>query len=163
MGEVGGGRQRHHRFGPMHHRREHKIEGHAAERELRTVANLNVAAILFAIKSLHHAESLFIANDLHVGIILAQQGNRTAVVGLHVVHHEVIDRSLTDDFTDIFEVLREKIDLNGVDEARFLVVDQVGIVAHAVGQRPQPFEQRFVAVVHTDVVNFLSDFHVVFP
>ena len=28
-----------------------------------------------------------------------------------------------DDFTDIFKVLREKIDLNGVDEARFLVVD----------------------------------------
>ena len=84
------------------------------------------------------------------------------MVRLHMIHHEVIDRSLTDDFADIFEVLREKIGLHRVDEADFLVVNQIGIVTHAVGQRPQTLEQRFVAVVHANVMDFVSDFHVVF-
>ena len=74
---------------------------------------------------------------------------------------EALRRPYADDFADVFEILREEIHLHSVDEARFLVHQQVGVVRNAVWQRPKALEQRLVAVVHAYVVDVFCDgFHV---
>ena len=144
----------------MHHGCHHEFQREGAQLQRVALFHLDVA-LFNAIESLHHAESLLVSDDFHVGIVFLQQGNRAAVVGLHVVHHEVVHGSLADDFADVFEILREEIHLHSVDEARFLVHQQVGVVGNAVWQRPETLEQRLVAVVHAYVVDVFCDgFHV---
>ena len=49
--------------------------------------------------------------------------------------------------------LREEVGLNSVYECYLLVVDDVRVVAHTVGQRPQAFEYILVSVVYAYVVD----------
>ena len=80
------------------------------------------------------------------------------MVRLHVVHYNVVDGTLADDFANVLKERHEEVHFNGVDKTNFLIVDQIGVVAHAVGKRPEAFEERLVAVVDAhveDVVDYL--------
>ena len=108
-----------------------------------------------AIETLEHTDGLLVAYHLHIGIILAQQGDRPAVVGFHVVDDEIIDGAIADDFADIADIPGKEIDLHGIDETHFVVVDEVRIVRDSIRERPQSFEERLVAVVDSYIVNVI--------
>ena len=145
----------------MDHGGEDELELVGAEGEGVAVLHL-VKAGGQAVEAGHHVEGLLIADNLDIGIELAQQGQRAAVVGLHVVDDDVVDGTVADDLADVLEEGHEEVDLDSVDEADFLVVDEVGVIAHAVGEGPKALEERLVAVVDADVVDFAGDFfHIV--
>ena len=82
------------------------------------------------------------------------------MVGLHVVHHDIVKLSVAEHLAQVLKEGHEKVHLDGVDKAGLLVVDKIGVIAHAVGQGPKALEERLVAVVDAYVVDVLSDlFH----
>ena len=113
----------------------------------------------YAIEPAHHAESLLVADDLHVGIELLDEGNAAAVVGLHVVDDQIVDRFLAYHLLNVLQIRHEEVHLNRIDEAHFVVVDEIGVVGNSVRKWPKPFEKALVAVVHSHIIGFVCDFY----
>ena len=111
-----------------------------------------VLAARHAIEALKQVKRLLIAYHLHIGIILAHQCERTAMVGFHVVCYDIVDGSVANHFADILDKLRKEVGFHRVDEAYFFVNNEVRVVRNAVGKRPQAFEFFFLSVVHTYVI-----------
>jgi hypothetical protein len=74
-----------------------------------------------------------------------------------MVDDEVVDGSVADDLLDVLDELGEKVDLDGVDEAHFLVDDEVGVVGYAIGQWPKSLEEVLVAVVDAHVIDIVGN------
>ena len=111
-----------------------------------------------AVEALHHLERLFVAHNLDVGVVLLDQRDGTAVVGLHVVDDQIVDGAVADDLVNVLDELREEIDLHGVNETNLLIINEIRVVAYAIGQRPQSFEEMLVAVVDAHVVDVACNF-----
>ena len=47
------------------------------------------------------------------------------MVGFHVVDDQIVYLTLSDDFMDVFDVLREEVHFYGIDQTYFLVVDKI--------------------------------------
>ena len=155
--EERGATQRDHRLWPVYHWCQHEAK--------RLLAKSNGIAILHlygtlcdAIESFHHLESLLVANYLYLWIVFLDEGNRTAVVGLHVVDNQVVHLAVANDLVDVFNKLCEEVHLDSIDETHFLVVDEIRVIAHTIRQWPQTFKQRLVTIVDTNVVNVFSNF-----
>ena len=58
-------------------------------------------------------------------------------VGLHVIDYEVVNLAIANNLLDILDIGYKEINLNCIDEAYLLVVNDIGVVRHSVGQRPQ--------------------------
>ena len=63
------------------------------------------------------------------------------MVGFHVVDDQIVDRTVADDLMDVLDVLGEEIHLDGIDEAHLLVVNEIRVIADAIGQGPQTLEE----------------------
>jgi hypothetical protein len=81
------------------------------------------------------------------------------MVWLHVVDDKVVDRTIADHFLDVFNVLGKEIYLYRVNQANFLIYNEIRVVGYTVWQWPQTLEQGFVAVVDTDVINVVCNFN----
>jgi hypothetical protein len=55
------------------------------------------------------------------------------MVGFHVVDDQIVYLSVANDLLDVFYILREEVHLYGIDEAHFLVVDEIRVIADAIG------------------------------
>ena len=149
--------ERHHRLGPVYHRCHD--EGQRVAAQCERVAVLHFQQLVgHAVESLGHLEGLLVADNLDAGVVLLDEGERAAVVGLHVVYHQVVDGAFADDLADVLQILHEEVHLDGVDEADFLVDDEIGVVTYPIGQRPESLEEVLVAVVYADVVDVAYDF-----
>ena len=140
----------------MHHGGEHKGELMLAQRECVAVFHLE-QLVVYAIEALHHAKGLLVANDGDVRIVLAYQFDGPAMIGLHVVHHQIVNGALAQDVLDILDVWNEEIYLYGVYEAHLFIGYQIRVVGNAVGQWPQAFKEVFVAVVHSHIVDVVCN------
>ena len=154
---VAGGVECHHRLGPVHHGGKHKLQGVGTQLERVVVLHLH-QIVGDAVEALGHAECLLVAHNLDFGIVFAYQGDGPAVVGLHVVHHEIVDGAVAYHLVYILKILDKEVHLHGVDEADFLVDDEIGVVRHSVGQRPQALEEFLVAVVDAYIVDLVGYF-----
>ena len=151
---LGGRLVGHHGLGPVDHGGE--VEGKVVLAESDGFGVFHLYTVIGdTIEALEHTDGLLVAYHLHIGIILAQQGDRPAVVGFHVVDDEIIDGATADDFADIADISGKEIDLHGIDETHFVVVDEVRIVRDSIWERPQSFEERLVAVVDSYIVNVI--------
>ena len=98
----------------MHHRRHHEVQRESAQRETIAVLHFHILRAAFTIEASHHLERLLVADDLHLRVVLANEGDGTAVVGLHVVDNEVVDGPFADDLTNILQILREEVHLHRI-------------------------------------------------
>ena len=95
-----------------------------------------------------------------MGVVLADEGDGTRMVGLHMVDDEIVNGTFADDLADAFEIFGEEGHINGVNEGHsFVVGDEVGVIGYAQGKFPESFKTVFHAVVHADVVYFTLDMH----
>src|SRR5574344_2231096 len=97
----------------------------------------NFQGILFdSIESAHHKEGHLIPHNLHLRIILSEQSDRTTMVRFHVVDNQVIYLSVSDDIVNILQKLTEEIDINGINQTHFIVINKIRIVRNAIRQWP---------------------------
>ena len=81
----------HHHLRPVHHRRH--VERQFMVSQVKGVTLLHHETLaLNAIVAVNHTESLDVAHNRHFWIILLDEGNRTRMVGFHMVHYQVVDR-----------------------------------------------------------------------
>ena len=141
--------ERNHRLGPVNHRYHGERQLVCAERERVAVLHFYNLVFLVAhvVVAAHHVERLLVAHDLCVGIILLDECERAAVVGLHVVDDDVVDRTVADDAAHVVYELREEVYFYCVYERYLLVIDDIGVVAYAERQGPETLKECFVAVV----------------
>ena len=107
-----------------------------------------------AIKALYHAESLLVAHDDDVGVMLLYQTDRTRMVRFHMVDDEILDGALADDILYLAQIHLEIADVYRIDQSDRLIIYQVRVVGNPIRQRPHTFKQMLIAVIHSHVVDF---------
>ena len=50
------------------------------------------------------------------------------MVGLHVVRHDVVNRGGVNDLPDIFDHLSREGTVHGIDQGRFFINDEIGVI-----------------------------------
>ena len=119
----------------MHHRGEGECQFQFPERERLTVFHGQGAAV-YAVISFYHIEGFGIADEYHVGVDRAKNADSGRVIRFHVVDYQIIESASAQNVLDVFDQAVGVCDVYRVDQCRFFVVDQVGVVRYAVRQRP---------------------------
>ena len=141
----------------MNHRHEDKAQ--RVTTQFDGIAIFHLYGIVGnTIEALHHLERLFIADNLNVGKVLLNKCNGTAVVGLHVVDDKVVNLAVTNDLLDMFQELREEVNLHRINEAHLLVINEIRVVTNTIRQWPQALKEVLVAVVHAYIKDFVCNF-----
>ena len=119
--------ERNHCLGPVYHWNHGEHQLVCAERERVAVRHFHylVLRVAHVVVAAHHVEGLPVAHDLCVGVVLLDECERTAVVGLHVVDDDIVDGTVADDAAHVVYELREEVYFYGVDECYLLVVDDI--------------------------------------
>ena len=147
-----------HGFWPMNHRNKHERKLVVAK--VQSLAILNLHNIFcYAIEAFEHAESLLVAHNLDVRIILLDECDRTAMVWLHMVDDEIVDIAVAYHLVDILKILCEEIHLYCIYQCYLFIIDDVGVVAYSIRQRPKTLETMLVAIVDAYIINVACNFH----
>jgi len=143
----------HHRLGPVHHRGHIETELMMSQSQKILVLH-HVLFARHAIKALYHAESLLVAHNDDVGVMLLYQTDRARMVRLHMVDDEILDGALADDILYLAQIHLEIADVYRIDQSDRLIIYQVRVVGNPIRQRPHTFKQMLIAVIHSHVVDF---------
>ena len=157
---AGGDVEAHHDLGPVDHRRHDEREGVLAEAHRVALFHEDGAGVdVEGEVVLDHVADLLVADDLRVGI--AQHGvlQGLGVVGLHVVHDDVVERTAVQGIGDVLEELAGDGVVDGVEQDGLLVEQDVGVVAHAAGDGVDALKQRQSAVGRADPKQIVIDLH----
>ena len=148
-----------HRLRPMHPRHENEFQRLAAERKLAPVLRLEERAAVERHLVAHHPPATRIGDDLGLGEEFEHRWYRASVIELGVVGDDIVDR-LDAGRLQGGDELRGLGRVDGVDQGGLLAaLDQIGIVAGAVGQRNQLVEQLAVPVVGAQRIDVVFDLH----
>ena len=120
----------------MHHRHKAEHKFVAAERKPRAFTHHNVIVPRNAVISAHHFKGFLVAHDFRIGIELPEKLQSPRMVRLHVVHDYVVNRAVSYHLADVLQVLLKKSVPHAVNHSHLFVVYDIGVIAHAVGQRP---------------------------
>ena len=137
-------------------------EGQGVLAQLQDVALLDhdpAVLELGAEEVLHHGEGLGGADDGRLGIGLHEQGDVGAVVGLHVLDHQVVGLPSAQLGGQVGEPLAAEFLVHGVHDGDLAVHDGVGVVGHAQRHLVLPLEQVYLMVVDADVADVLGYVH----
>ena len=54
------------------------------------------------------------------------------MVGFHVIDDQIVHLAVANDLADVFQILCEEVNLDGVNQTNLLVVDEIRVVADAI-------------------------------
>ena len=148
----------HNDLGPMHH--GSGVEGEAVTTEGQRVAvGYHKAAVfvLVAEKVLHHDEGLGGCHNGGVRVVLEEVGHVCGVVGLHMLHDQIVGRTTRKSILQIVKPLVGEACVHGVNDGYLLVKNDVGVVRHSVGDGVLTLKQIDSVVVYADVLNILAN------
>ena len=146
-----------HHFRPVHHRSH-------IERQLVTTHTQGVSFLHFiqsrrnTVIPIQHAESLLVSDNLDIRILLAQQTDTARMIRLHMVHDQKIQRTPVESIRYFFQENIGITHIHRIDQDRFLVHDQIGIIRYTIRQRPHILKKSFLPVVYPYIVNFICYF-----
>ena len=108
----------------------------------------------------HDAEGAGAGHHLGRRVALHEARDVGAVVGLHVLYHQVVRGASAQLGLDLAQPLVAKALLDAVHDSDLLVDDEVGIVCHAVGHLVHSLEEVDVVVVDAHVEDVARNLHV---
>ena len=79
------------------------------------------------------------------------------MVGLHMKHHQIIGSGAAQGVLQIIQPLVGKILIHGVHHGDLFVADEVGIVAHSLGNAVLSLKKIHLVIVDTDIFNILGN------
>ena len=147
----------HHHLGPMHHRSHDKGEVVATRGELVSLLDNHQFRGLATEELLHHLGGL--GGGHHGGLRITQQqvGEKRGMVGLHVVHHQVVERPVCKGGGDILEILLTHSTVGGVEEHRLLVAQQITVIRHPTGDGINILEQGQATVAGAHIIQVVGN------
>ena len=122
----------HHRFGPVHPRSENKLQPMMSQVERIAILHLDQVRQLAEIPT-QHLESFDITDNLHIGIALQQILYFAAVIELHVVNNQVIERPVSQHRSDPVEITAVTARLHRIHQRALLVTNQKRVIRDSAG------------------------------
>ncbi len=143
----------------MHHGGEEEFQLAVAEAEGITIFDLHEPAVIFnVVEALDHSDGLGVADNAYVWICTHHLGNRAAVVRLHMIYDQIVNRASGGYRADVAQELAHLVDAYGIDKSELLAsIHYIGIVTHAIGKRPKSFEKGCDTVVDPGVIYSVCD------
>ena len=81
------------------------------------------------------------------------------MIGLHVLHDQIIRLSAVQDFLQITEPLIGKFHVHSVHDSDLLVHDDIGIVCHAERDNILTFKQVDLMIIDADILDRICNLH----
>ena len=106
-----------------------------------------------------HIADLRVADDFRLGIAAHGLLKRLGVVGLHVVHDDVVQRTIAEDISKVFKELAGDGLVHRVEQDGLLVEQDIGVVRHAARDGIHALKQGQTAVGRADPIQILVHFH----
>ena len=106
-----------------------------------------------------HVADLRVADDLRLGVAAHGLLERLGVVGLHVVHDDVVQRAAAKDMGEVFKELSGDGLVHRVEQDGLFVEQDVGVVRHAARNGVHALKQSKTAVGRADPIQILGHFH----
>ena len=157
---AGRGVKADHDLRPVHHRRHDKGKRVLAEAVGAALGHEDGTAVDVKGEVVaDHVADLRVADDLRLGVAAHGLLERLGVVGLHVVHDDVVQRAAAEDMGEIFKELTGDGLIHRVEQDGLLVEQDIGVVRHAARDGIHALKQRQTAVGRTDPVQVLGHFH----
>ena len=136
-----------HDLRPVDHGGHVEVEGVAAQGEAVPLLDGDGPPLQGeAVELLHEGEGLGVAHQLHLREAEDQRLDVGAVVGLHVVDHQVVQGAAVQGVEHVLHKLAGDGGVRRVDDRGLLVQDQVGVVGDAAGNGEQVLKQGQAAV-----------------
>ena len=143
----------------MHHRRCNEVECVVAQGECVALLDGNDATLEGeAVEEVgKHLQGLGAADELHFGISREHVGNERCVVGFHVVRDEIVGLAACKGCCEICLPLVSLAAVGSIHNRYLLILDKIGVVAHAFRHDVLALEKVNVEVVNTDVLNVIHN------
>ena len=106
-----------------------------------------------------HVADLRVADDFRLGVAAHGLLERLGVVGLHVVHDDVVQRAAAEDMGEVFKKLTGDGLVHRVEQDGLFVEQDIGIVRHAARDGVHALKQGQTAVGRADPIQILGHFH----
>ena len=106
-----------------------------------------------------HVADLRVADDFRLGIAAHGLLERLGVVGLHVVHDDVVQRAAAEDMGKVFKELAGDGLIHRVEQDGLFVEQDIGVVRHAARDGVHALKQGQTAVGRADPIQILGHFH----
>ena len=157
---AGRGVKADHDLRPVNHRR-HDIgkrvlaEGVCIALGHKNGARINVEGEVVA----DHVADLRVADDLRLRVAAHGLLERLGVVGLHMVHDDVVQRTAAENKGEVFKKLTGDGLIHRVEQDGLLVEQDIGVVRHAARDGVHALKQSQTAVGRADPVQILGHLH----
>ena len=107
-----------------------------------------------------HLHSLGATYELQSRIGLQHLCNERSVVGLHVVSHQIVGLATIEGCLQVCLPLLALATVGSIQHRNLLIVDEIGIITHALRHHILTFKQVDVKIINTDVLNgFTNHIH----
>ena len=145
-----------HDLRPVHHRCHDKGECVPAGGEYVALLDRDgVGVERKVIKLPDHGHGLGVPDDLERRIAEQQLTDNGAVVGLHVVDDQIVERPPAEHMGDILQEQIRHGAVNGVEQNRLLIHHQIGVVGHAARDRVHILKKGQPAIRSADPIEVL--------
>ena len=151
-------------FRPVYHGRRHKGQHMFAQRKgVPLLYNDTAIGIVRAEELLHHHKCL--GRRYHHGICvqLKEVCNVGRVVGLHMLHHQIIRLSAIKHRFDIIQPLMGKVCIHRIHNGDFFIHDDIRVIRHTVGNHILSLKQVHIMIIDTNIADIFCNFHCVSP
>ena len=149
-----------HYLRPMHHRRQHKGQGASTQIQGVTLAHHHLAiGKVRAEELLHHGKGAGRCHDFGIGIGRSKGRDVGRMVGLHMLHHQIIGTFARQSRSKVLQPLRAEPGFYRVKDGDFLVQNDIRVIGHSVGHRILPFKQVDVVIVYADILDAVRNKH----
>ena len=147
-------------FRPVDHGSGDKSQNMLTQIQCVAFTNHNAAICIVGTEEvLHHAKSLDGRDDGCFRIQVQEVGHIGRVVGLHVLHHQVIRLALAQDLLQVIQPFMGEILIYCVHDGDLVVQDHIGVIGHTIGNYVLSLKQVYLMVVYTDVLDIVGNGH----
>ena len=144
---LGGDIIGHHGLGPVDHGRHDKGEGVLAGAEgIKLLDHQGMAVHIKGEEVPQHGHGLGVAHDGDAGIPADDFLHGGAVVGLHVVDHQIVQGTAVQHMLQVLKELAADGMVHRIHQNGLLVQHHIGVIGHAAGNGVNIFKQSQTAV-----------------
>ena len=146
----------------MHHRRCDELQRVLAK--LECIALLDSDDTSLEVEALEevrqHLHGCGTAYELQTGIGLQHPGNKCSVVRLHVVSHQIVWLATIEGGLQVCLPLFALATVGSIHDRDLLIINEIGIITHALRHHILAFKQIDVKIINTDVLNGITNHHI---
>ena len=150
----------HHDFRPVHHGCEHECEDMAAQNELFAVLDdLLLHSRVLSIELLHEGECFGVSDNNCIGIHFEEAGDIGGMIGLHVLHDQIIGLSAVKNCRQVVKPFLAKALVNSIHDRDLLIHDDIGIVCHSKRHNILSLKQINFMIIYTNILDIICNSH----